>query len=331
MTIQITIIGMGQIGASVGLALSGKTELLRRVGYDRDPKIARQAERIGAIDSVQGNLTQAVEGADLVLLALPIDQIRKTLELIAPDLRENAVVMDTSVLKEVVATWACELLPENRHYVGLTPAINPAYLQETGSGIDAARSDLFQKGLMVIVASPRANSEAVKLAVDLTGILGARPLFSDPVEVDGLMSGAHLLPYLMAAALLNATAHEPGWREGRKLAGRSYAEVSAPLDHSSEAQSLRMSVLFNKGNVLRVLDNAIASLSAIRVNLENQDEAALSEWLERAHKSRELWLEERRAGYWLEDGNPVIDTPDIPSFLGRMLGIGRKPKPKSNG
>jgi prephenate dehydrogenase len=329
MTVQITIIGMGQIGASIGLALSGKTELLRRVGFDQDMKIARKAERMGAIDSAEGNLPRAVQAADLVLLALPFDQIHKMLELIAPNLRENAVVMDTSVLKEIIASWADELLPENRHYVGLTPAINPLYMQNTSSGIEAARSDLFQNGLMVIVASSRANSEAVKLAADLSGLLGAKPLFADPVEVDGLMSGAHLLPYLMAAVLINATVKEPGWREGRKLAGRAYAEVSAPLDHHSETQSLKMAIHNNRINVLRVLDNAIAALSAVRENVEKQEEAALTEWLGFANDSHERWWKERQAGDWIEDGTPVVDTPEIPSILGRLLGIGRKPKPKS--
>jgi len=330
MTIQISIIGLGQIGSSVGLALSGKTELLRRVGFDRDQKIARQAEKLGAIDAVEGNLSRAVQGADLVLLALPVDQIREILELIAPYLRENAVVMDTGMLKEVVAAWAGELLPENRHYVGLTPAINPAYLHETGSGIEVAHADLFHKGLMVIVASSRSNSEAVKLAADLTGLLGAKPLFADPMEVDGLMSSAHVLPHLMAAALLNATVDQPGWREGRKLAGRAYAEVTAPYDRPDEAQSLKTSALLNKENVMRVLDNAIAALSAIRSNVEKQDEAALGEWLGRAHDSRARWWKERQAGDWIEDGIPTVDTPEPPGFLGRMLGVGRKPKPRGN-
>jgi prephenate dehydrogenase len=330
MTIQLTIIGLGQIGASVGLALSGKAELLRRVGFDRDPKIARQAEKIGAIDSAQGSLSQAVKGADLVLLALPIDQVKETLEVIAPDLRENAVVMDTGVLKEAVVTWARDYLPENRHYVGLTPAINPAYLHETGSGIELARADLFQKGLMVIVASSRANSDAVKLATDLTGLLGAKPLFADPMEVDGLMTGAHLLPHLMAAALLNATVDEPGWREGRKLAGRAYAEVASALDLSDKRESLKASILLNKENVLRVLDNAITALSTLRMDVQNQEGESLDEWLKRAFESRERWWNERQEGNWIEDGTPTVDVPEMPGFFGRMLGIGRKPKSKIN-
>ena len=75
MAIQITIVGLGQIGASMGLALANRPELLRRVGHDRDLKTARQAEKLGALDRVEMNLPKAVRGADLVVLSLPVDQI----------------------------------------------------------------------------------------------------------------------------------------------------------------------------------------------------------------------------------------------------------------
>src|SRR3990172_2420099 len=126
MTIQITIVGLGQIGASVGLALREHGELVRRIGHDRDFGIARRAEKMGALDKVVINLPSAVREADLVLLAIPIDQMRDTLEVIREDLNEGVVVMDTSPVKEAVAAWAAELLPPERHYVGLTPVINPA-------------------------------------------------------------------------------------------------------------------------------------------------------------------------------------------------------------
>ena len=76
-----------------------------------------------------------------------------------------------------------------------------------------------KKGLIGIVSPPQTDSGAIKLAADLTRLVGADPLFADPVEVDGLMSATHLLPQLLAAALLNATIDQPGWREAQKLAG----------------------------------------------------------------------------------------------------------------
>jgi len=328
MTIQIAIIGLGQIGTSIGLALASQTELVRRIGHDKSYEIAKTAEKMGALDKVEINLPAAVRGADLVLLTLPMDQIRDTLALIAINVKDGAVVMDTSPIKEVVSSWAGELLPQGRHYIGLTPVLNPAYLHETGSGIETAHADLFQNGLMAIVTPPRASSEAIKLAADLTRLLGATPLFADPLEIDGLMAATHLLPQLMAAALLNATTDQPGWREGRKVAGRAYAEATASIDQSTEPKTLRTAVLLNRENVVRVMDGAIAALQAIRNDIHTQNDASLEERLTRARQSREQWWKQRQAADWTgNEAYPAMDNSG-PDIFGRLLGLGRKPKPK---
>ena len=164
MTIQVTIIGTGQIGASIGLALAEKKDLLVRVGHDKDPKIAREAEKMGALDRVEGNLSRAVRDAELILLCLPIDQIRPTLEIIAPIIKDGAVVMETGLAKEAASAWARDLLPAGRFYIGLTPVINPAYLLETETGVEAAHADLFKDGVIGITAPATTDSGAIKLA-----------------------------------------------------------------------------------------------------------------------------------------------------------------------
>ena len=88
MAVQLTIVGMGQIGTSVGLALADQTEVIHRLGHDRELRIARRAKKMGALDKVSMNLPSSVEKADLVLLALPVDQIRETLEIVREDLKE---------------------------------------------------------------------------------------------------------------------------------------------------------------------------------------------------------------------------------------------------
>ena len=92
MTVQITIVGLGQLGASVGLALGSRQDDIHRVGHDKNSEAAKAAQKKGAVDDVKNNLPAAVREADIVLLSLPIDEIRATLEVIAPDLREGAVV-----------------------------------------------------------------------------------------------------------------------------------------------------------------------------------------------------------------------------------------------
>jgi prephenate dehydrogenase len=328
MSIQITIIGLGQIGASIGLALKDRKDMLVRVGHDKEIEVSRQAEKLGAIDRIEINLPRSVEKADLVVLSLPLDQMRATLQIIAPDLRENCVVIDTGPAKEAMTAWTKELLPEGRHYVGLTPVLNANYLHDFDLGLKAARADLFQGGLMAIVTPATADSAAIKLAADLTRLLGATPLFADPLEVDGVMAATHLLPQLMAAALLNATVDQPGWREGRKFAGRAYAEATAPAVLPGDSHSLTATALHNRDNTLRLLDCAIAALSAIRNDIDEQNEASLDERLERARTGRVTWWRGRKSKEWMNEGAPGVDMPDMPGMFGRMLGINKRPKTK---
>lgn len=330
MTVRITIVGLGQIGGSIGLALAEHKGMFLRVGYDRQPDAVRQALKIGAIDEKSNNLPSAVREAEIVLLALPIDQIRETLETIAPELREHAVVLDTAPVKEVVTTWAKELLPANRHYIGLTPVLNPSYLLVPDSGIAAARADLFHQGMLCVVTPPGTVSEAVKLSADLTRLVGASVLFVDPVENDSLMAATHLLPQLISAALLNATVDQPGWYEARKIAGRSYAEVTSPAVMLSEPQTLSSSALVTRQNVLRVMDAMIASLQALRSDIDKEDSQALVSRLERAQRGGETWWSQRQAANWSEESIPEPELSTSSEIFGRMIGIRGRKKSKNS-
>jgi len=329
MAIQLTIVGLGQIGASIGLALIEKKDLIFRVGHDKDLGIARRAEKLSAIDRVEINLPRSVEQADIVVLSLPMDQVQETLRIIAPDLKHGGVVIDTSPLKEPVAAWAKEYLPEGRHYVGLTPAINPAYFDSTGTGLDIARADLFVNGIIAIVAPPGSDSGAIKLTADLTQLLGAKVMFFDGVEIDSLMAATHQLPQLLSAALLDSTVTQPGWHEARKVAGRAYAQATEPIRSMGTPSELQSSLLLNKANTLRVIDNLIATLEHIRTDIEQEDAESVTEKLEQAQKRRSLWLKQRTDANWAaEEIEMPTQMPTGSEVFGRLVGLGRKRKPK---
>jgi prephenate dehydrogenase len=331
MTIRITIIGLGQVGASIGLALAGQGEMFQRTGNDRSMETTRRAQKMGAIDQAAINLPSAVREADIVLLDLPLDEVRETLQVIAQDLKENAVVMDTSAVKVATIGWAKELLSENRHYIGLTPVINPAYLRISESGIDAARADLFQRGLFAIVTPQGTSAEALKLATDLIHLLGADPLFADALEVDGLIAAADTLPYLLAVGLLNATLGQPGWREARKLTGPAFAAATLPGRLSPSSKSLSSAVLLNRENVLRVLDRAISALQALRDDIDHNDAAGLESSLESARKGHDQWVNERWAANWNSEGLPesVLQSMKSQDAFSRLLGGGWKRKDRN--
>jgi prephenate dehydrogenase len=328
MPVQITIIGLGQIGASIGLALAAHKNAILRVGHDKKVDVEREALQKGVADKMEHNLPSAVRDAKLVVLCLPVSQVKETLEFIAPDLKEGAVVLDTAPIKADVQKWAKRILPEGRYYVGLVPALNPESLHDFEIGLTAARADLFSRGLFMVDAPPSAPEEAVILAMDFVRLLGAEPVLADLIESDGLMSTVHLLPQLVAASLLNATIDQPGWQDARKVAGRPYATVTSALAHQDEIDSLRMSALQNRASVVHALDAIIAALRGLRDDIEKENDDGVAMRLESALQGRKRWLGERLAADW--GVSTRTEMPDIPSMSERLFGgfLAKKPRKK---
>ena len=319
MTVQITIIGLGQIGSSMGLALKARNLGIRIMGHDKDPQIAKEAQKIGAVDDVKHNLPASVRDAKIIILALPFAGIRETLEMIVPDLQEGTLILDTAPSKATVAAWANELLPQGQFYIGLTPAINPEQLHGTEFGVKAARADLFDKGLIVVNTPTGTPGNVFNLAMELVGLFGAMPLLMDTSEADGIFAAVHMLPQLAASALLDATVDKPGWHEARKLAGRPYASVTSGMAFHDDVLSLRDSVLENRENVVRLLNGYIASLINLRDEIDDKDREALLDRLENTARGRMRWFDERHTADWLNKEGQQIDAPSFGDRVNQML------------
>jgi prephenate dehydrogenase len=330
MSVQITIIGLGQVGTSIGLALAGQNSI-KRVGHDKNYETARAAHKAGAVDETKINLPSSVSNANVVLLCLPLSEIRDTLQVIADDLQDGTVIIDTAPAKAAVAAWVNELIPQGRYYVGLAPAAGPNYLHGIDLGVEAARVDLFKDGLFLVSAPYGTPGEAVSLVTDLIDLLGAQALFTDTMEADGLLASTHLLPQLAAAALLDATVDQPGWVEARKVAARPYATATATLAYHDEASSLSEAALGNRENVLRVLDTYISSLQRLRNEIEHGDNQSVAEFLDDAVKARDRWLNERIKADWENVRQQNDDSFSFGErlshmFLGGMTDRGKKRK-----
>jgi len=329
MSIKLTIIGLGQIGTSIGLALADQGKKIVRTGSDIDGRIMQQAKKLGAIDTISSKLNPAIRDADIVILATPLDQVQELMETIAPFLKSGSVLMDTAPIKVAPSKWAAALLPEDCSYVGFTPVLNPRYLHDEKFGISAAKADLFQEGLFGIATSPKTKPRAVQLATDLTHLMGADPLFIDLYEIDGLMATTHLLPQFLSAALLNITVDQPGWSEARKVAGRAFAEVTGPAAHLDDLQALVAAAHLNRENIVRKLDDTISALQSIRNDIAEDESAALGQRLKHAKAGVEQWWQERSGGNWLAQELPKSDhIPTSSEIMGGLLGFGIGKKKK---
>jgi prephenate dehydrogenase len=306
---RIAIVGLGLIGSSIGLKLREAEVASSVVGHDREPGINNKAKKLGAVDKAEWNLINACEDSDLVILATPVGEMEATMEAIGQYLRPGCVVMDTGSLKSPVLAWAGQHLPENTHFVGGNPII-PA-LEGDKLGVEAARADLFEKSLFCLAPSPTADPAAVKLASDLVMILGARPIYFDPAEHDGLLAAVDHLPVLLSLAMMETVVQQPSWRELRKVAGASF-ETSTQLA-SSEPPGFGSVCLTNRDNILRWIDAYIASLTSFREGLMEGQVEALDGRFEVAAVERAKWLHDREQGQW--EGDKGVEMPEKPNLL----------------
>jgi prephenate dehydrogenase len=322
----VSIVGLGLIGASIGLNLRQTGAASEVIGHDKSAEASSKARKAGAVDRTDWNLISACEKADVVILAIPLGAVEETLRAIGPHLRPGCVVVDTATLKGAVIEWATETLPERVHFVGLDPILPPDQPPPAGGRRLAPqpRPDLFQGGLICVVPSGCASPDAVKLVIDLVSILGAKPLFCDALEHDGLMALADQLPPVLALALLEAVIHEPAWREVRKVAGAAFeAGTQSQVSDPTAASEL---CLANRENLFRWLDALSAALGSIRAALAEGDVSALAKRFEEAGRERDGWLQLRATGDWGEAVRPEMPRQ---SLLQPLLGglWPRKPKP----
>ncbi len=241
--------------------------------------------------------------------------------------------MDTGPVKSAVAGWVKELLPPRRHYVGLTPALNPAYLENASHGLEAARADLFQHGVVAVSAAQGTPEAAHKLAANFVTLLGAQPYFADLAEVDGLIACAQLLPGLSAAAMVETATNQPGWPDIRKLAGKAFSAAIMPLE-GEESGALAAASVSNRDNIIRILDDYINNLSSLRNDIAEGNIQALTARLEESRLRRTIWQSQRAQGDWLSVESSQPDLPKVPNIwkqqiggLDKLFGRGDKKKP----
>jgi prephenate dehydrogenase len=219
---RVAIIGTGLIGSSIGLGLRARSAGgLELVGSDRFRDHARGAQQIHAVDRVEQSPARAVEGAGLVILAVPILSIREVMEEIAGSLEPGAVVTDTGSTKAEVMRWAEELLPPHVAFVGSHPMAG-----KTDTGPAAADPALFEGARWVISAPRHAPGDAVELVASVAKLLGAVPQFMDAMEHDAYVAAISHLPMAAATALFRLARRSEAWPELSLLASTGFKDTT---------------------------------------------------------------------------------------------------------
>lgn len=198
---RVAIIGAGLIGGSIGMALRQRRLARRVVAVARSEQTLRLALERGAADEATAALTDAVTGADLVVLAAPVSLIIEHLQVIASVVGAECILTDVGSVKAPVVAAAEHALPRPGRFVGGHPLAG-----SERKGIAAARPNLFDGAMWILTPTAVTDEAALDRAEDLVARLGARSLLLSPQEHDDLLARTSHLPHLVAAALVNVIA-----------------------------------------------------------------------------------------------------------------------------
>ena len=283
---QVTILGLGIMGTSLGLALKQLKSPPRVIGNDIQYDAAQQASKLKSIDRIERDPTVAVSGSDLVVVATPVGATSELLQTIAAALPDGCVVTDIGSTKREIVKQAEACLPSTVGFIGGHPMTGP-----TSAGVDGPSASIYVGAVYCLTPTANTPPDAVKVVVSMVHEIGARPYFVDPSEHDGLVAGISHLPYLLSVALMKSIATEPGWREMSALAAGGF-DTGTRLSASGAAMFADV-LATNGDNVARHLDRLMEELRSLKLKLLNGD-PGLRRDLEEAQKLRQQWDQQRR-------------------------------------
>jgi prephenate dehydrogenase len=218
---RIAVLGLGLIGGSFALALREADLAEHIAGYDADPATTRRAKELGAITHECATADEAVQQADVVILATPILALPELFKGIAPVLTAGTLVTDVASTKAQVVEWARRLLPAHVIFLGGHPMAG-----RERSGIDAADAGLFAGCTYCLTPTTETPSDAVARMSGILSRLAAHPLVLDAQRHDRLVAAISHLPFVLSAALVGMLGQEEGWPEMATLVAGGYRDMS---------------------------------------------------------------------------------------------------------
>src|SRR5580765_6089087 len=199
---RLTVLGVGLLGGSIGLAVRSMLSTCRVVGYGHRIATLQAALEAGALDDGYDDPIQAVQGADLVILCTPVGVLGPLLERIAPHMEPGAIVTDVGSTKRSIVARATKVFAEapaaRARFVGSHPMAG-----SEKRGVQHASPDLFRDALCLTTPTEQTDPGALAKVEAFWRLLGMRTRRLSPDDHDRLIADISHLPHAVAAALVN--------------------------------------------------------------------------------------------------------------------------------
>lgn len=280
---QVTIIGVGLIGGSLGMILKRKGLASRIVGVGRRVENLRTAVELGAIDGYVADAKEGVKHADLIVLATPVDTYGRHLKEWADCLKTGAVVTDVGSVKGALVEQSEGMMPSGVHFVGAHPIAG-----KEKTGVAAGSEQLFVGARCILTPTKRTDRQALEQVRAMWEETGSIVLTMDPYLHDKILGAVSHLPHVAAFALMNALVDIRTQVPTLDLAGHSGGGLrDTTRIAASSPEMWRDIFLWNRDNLVAFIEAYERSLSELKQLIKAGDAAGIEKSLERAKQERE--------------------------------------------
>lgn len=278
---QIAIIGLGLIGGSWVKALREVNPHWNVIGFDRNIDSMQQAQSLGVIDAFANTIDEAVAGADLVILSVPILANREILQQAKASLSPAAIVTDVGSVKGSVAEdIRCVFGCDQPNFVLGHPIAG-----SEKSGIEAADAGLFKNHKVILTPLDSTDPDAVNIVSGLWQSVGAKVEIMSVEHHDEVLAATSHLPHLLAYSLVDTLAHKHENKEIFNYAAggfRDFTRIAA-----SSPKMWNDIFMANKRAVLDALDLFTHDLSQLKQAVAESDSTAMMGVFTRAKVARD--------------------------------------------
>jgi len=198
MQLKVTIVGLGLIGGSLGMAIK-KKKLARVIGLTRDKSKAALAVKLNAVDYASTNIRGLIQDADIIFICYPmhliIPEIKKIMQFIKP----GTIITDVASSKEQIVKEAEKTMPKGIFFVGGHPMAG-----KEKAGLEEAEADLLEGNNYILTKTAKTNKNALDTVKSLISGLGAKVSVLAPDVHDSIVAGISHMPVAVAAALVDS-------------------------------------------------------------------------------------------------------------------------------
>ncbi len=283
--IRLAVVGLGLIGGSLARALREAGMVSQIAGYDRDPEQMRLALELGVIDRIGLDAADAVRGADVAVIAVPVLATAAAIADCKLGLGPETILTDVgstkqSVLDAVISVFG-DIPPR---FVAAHPIAGTEK-----SGVTHAQADLFRKHRLILTPHPAQDAQALAVVEALWAATGARVVKMDAKRHDAIFAATSHLPHLLAYSFVDMLDHLDGADEDIfPNAGGGFRDFTRIA--SSSPRMWHDILRANAGPVAELLRRQIDELNGLLRMIESGDWEAMRAVFERARAARERHL-----------------------------------------